>query len=97
MAGGGDAGAAAMNAAALARRQALAGPSGPAGLMQNLKVFGIAMFACLGGYVFSLRFASLYDHQYSIINMAWLGWSMVTIRFAFHSDDTFNRRDSLAN
>ncbi|KAK2765377.1 hypothetical protein FQN54_008223 [Arachnomyces sp. PD_36] len=52
MAGGGDAGAAAMNAAALARRQALAGPSGPAGLMQNLKVFGIAMFACLGGLLY---------------------------------------------
>ena len=51
---GGDAGAAAMNAAALARKEALAGPSGPAGLLQNMKVFGIAMFACLGGYMFAL-------------------------------------------
>jgi hypothetical protein len=56
MAGGGDTGAA-MNAAALARRQALAGPSGPAGLLENMKVFGIAMFACLGGYVNSINCA----------------------------------------
>lgn len=60
MAGGGDAGAEAMNAAALARRQALAGPSGPAGLLQNMKVFGIAMFACLGGYAISLRIPKLF-------------------------------------
>lgn len=60
MAGEEDAGAAAMNAAALARRQALAGPSGPAGLVQNMKVFGIAMFACLGGYVISLQTPRLF-------------------------------------
>lgn len=40
----------ALSAAATARKQALAGPTGPAGLVQNAKVFGIALFACLGGY-----------------------------------------------
>lgn len=49
---GGDEASSALNAAALARKQALARPSGPAGLVQNAKVFGIAVFACLGGYEF---------------------------------------------
>ncbi len=35
--------------AALARRQALTGASGPMALVKNIKVFGIATFACLGG------------------------------------------------
>ncbi|PGH23223.1 hypothetical protein AJ80_02639 [Polytolypa hystricis UAMH7299] len=48
MAGGGDAGAM-LSAAALARKEALAGPSGPRGLIQNGRVFGVALFACLGG------------------------------------------------
>lgn len=50
MAGGGEA-SAALNAAAAARKQVLARPSGPRGLVSNLKVFGIAVFACLGGSV----------------------------------------------
>ncbi|KAL2007902.1 hypothetical protein VTN00DRAFT_7884 [Thermoascus crustaceus] len=41
-----------MNAAALARKEALAGPSGFAGLVQNRKVFGVALFACLGGLLY---------------------------------------------
>ena len=36
--------------AALARRKALTGASGPLALVKNRKVFGIACFACLGGY-----------------------------------------------
>ncbi|EAW08376.1 sugar porter family MFS transporter [Aspergillus clavatus NRRL 1] len=43
---------AAMDAAAQARRAALRGSSGMAGLVQNRKVFGIAMFACLGGLLY---------------------------------------------
>jgi hypothetical protein len=39
-------------AAALARRKALAVPSGPMALVKNLKVFGIACFACLGGLLY---------------------------------------------
>jgi len=39
-------------AAAMARRKALAGASGPLALMKNLKVFGIACFACLGGLLY---------------------------------------------
>lgn len=35
--------------ATLARRQALTGASGPLALVKNIKVFGIACFACLGG------------------------------------------------
>ena len=39
-------------AAALARRKALAGPTGPMALLKNLRVFGIACFACLGGLLY---------------------------------------------
>ncbi|ORX97685.1 general substrate transporter [Clohesyomyces aquaticus] len=42
----------AFEAAALARRQALQAPSGPLALVKNLKVFGIACFACLGGLLY---------------------------------------------
>lgn len=45
---------AAMDAAAQMRKATLKASSGMAGLVQNRKVFGIAMFACLGGYVISL-------------------------------------------
>lgn len=37
---------------ALARRVALQGSSGPAALVRNAKVFGIACFACLGGLLY---------------------------------------------
>lgn len=40
---------AAMDAAAQIRKATLRSPSGFAGLVQNRKVFGVAMFACLGG------------------------------------------------
>jgi hypothetical protein len=39
-------------AAALARRKALSGATGPMALVKNLKVFGIACFACLGGLLY---------------------------------------------
>jgi MFS family permease len=38
--------------AALERRQALMGASGPAALVKNFKVFSIALFACLGGVLY---------------------------------------------
>ncbi|CZT12754.1 hypothetical protein WAI453_004804 [Rhynchosporium graminicola] len=38
--------------AALLRRQALMGASGPAALLKNRKVFMIAMFACIGGLLY---------------------------------------------
>lgn len=38
--------------AALEKRKELAGGSGPAALLKNLKVFGIACFACLGGLLY---------------------------------------------
>lgn len=38
--------------AALKRRMALAGSSGPLAIFQNLRVVGIAMFACLGGLLY---------------------------------------------
>jgi hypothetical protein len=49
--GGGADTSAAMNAAAQVRQVNLRAPSGFQGLVQNRKVFGIALFACLGGYV----------------------------------------------
>ncbi|KAF2727393.1 MFS sugar transporter-like protein [Polyplosphaeria fusca] len=39
-------------AAALARRKVLSTASGPMALMKNLRVFGIACFACLGGLLY---------------------------------------------
>lgn len=45
-------GAALFDDAAAQRRRELAGVSGPAALVRNLKVFGIACFACLGGLVY---------------------------------------------
>ncbi|KAH9880204.1 hypothetical protein IAQ61_000493 [Plenodomus lingam] len=39
-------------AAALARRQALSGGTGPMALVKNARVFGIACFACLGGLLY---------------------------------------------
>ncbi len=47
---GGGAAAAGFDAA-LERRRALMGKSGPGALVKNLKVFRIALFACLGGVV----------------------------------------------
>jgi hypothetical protein len=38
--------------AALLRRQALMGESGPAALIKNGRVFMIAMFACIGGLLY---------------------------------------------
>jgi hypothetical protein len=38
--------------AALQRRQALMGSSGPAALVKNSRVFLIAMFACIGGLLY---------------------------------------------
>ncbi|RHZ55293.1 hypothetical protein CDV55_102545 [Aspergillus turcosus] len=43
---------AAMDAAAQMRKATLKASSGMAGLVQNRKVFGIAMFACLGGLLY---------------------------------------------
>lgn len=37
---------------ALNRRKALMGASGPIALVQNLRVFGIACFACIGGLLY---------------------------------------------
>ncbi|KAF1841536.1 MFS sugar transporter-like protein [Cucurbitaria berberidis CBS 394.84] len=45
-------GASGFEAAALARRKALSGASGPMALLKNLRVFGIACFACLGGLLY---------------------------------------------
>jgi hypothetical protein len=51
MAGGGGGTAAGLDAA-LHRRQALMGASGPRALIKNAKVFSIALFACLGGLLY---------------------------------------------
>ncbi|KAL4887719.1 general substrate transporter [Aspergillus karnatakaensis] len=51
MGGAGDTGAT-MDAAAQVRRANLRASSGLAGLIQNKKVFGVALFACLGGLLY---------------------------------------------
>jgi hypothetical protein len=46
------AGASGFDQAALQRRLELQGSSGPAALVRNRKVFGIACFACMGGLLY---------------------------------------------
>jgi len=50
--GGADAGVAGIYDAALHKRQALMGKSGPSALWKNFKVFRIAAFACIGGVLY---------------------------------------------
>lgn len=50
--GGGGGGDGQFYDVALRRRQALMGSSGPMGLVQNFKVFRIALFACIGGVLY---------------------------------------------
>lgn len=52
MGAGGDTGTVAFYDAALQRRQALMGASGPRALVKNFKVFSIAAFACIGGVLY---------------------------------------------
>jgi sugar porter (SP) family MFS transporter len=51
MGGGGDIGAGVFDAA-LHKRQAMMGKSGPSALVKNFKVFRIAAFACIGGVLY---------------------------------------------
>ena len=41
--------------AALLRRQALMGASGPGALLKNFRVFCIALFACIGGLLYGKK------------------------------------------
>ncbi|KAK0725245.1 general substrate transporter [Lasiosphaeris hirsuta] len=50
--GGADTGTGAFYDAALNKRQALMGKSGPSALIKNFKVFSIAAFACIGGVLY---------------------------------------------
>ncbi|KAL2261732.1 hypothetical protein VTK26DRAFT_3500 [Humicola hyalothermophila] len=52
MAGGGDAAAAGIYDAALVKRQAMMGKSGPMALVKNFRVFRVAAFACIGGVLY---------------------------------------------
>jgi len=52
MGGGGAAGTAGIFDAALHKREALMGKSGPSALVKNFKVFRIAAFACIGGVLY---------------------------------------------
>ncbi|KAK4121948.1 general substrate transporter [Parathielavia appendiculata] len=49
---GGDAGAAGFYDAALHKRQAMMGKSGPSALIKNFRVFRVAAFACIGGVLY---------------------------------------------
>ncbi|KAH8816579.1 general substrate transporter [Xylogone sp. PMI_703] len=49
---GGGAPAAGIYDAALHRREALMGKSGPAALLKNFRVFSVALFACIGGLLY---------------------------------------------
>jgi len=44
--------------AVFTRRQQLQGAAGPAALLKNARVFGIACFACLGGLLYGYNQAS---------------------------------------
>jgi hypothetical protein len=45
--------------AALLRRQALMGSSGPLALVKNFRVFLIALFACVGGLLYGIHLRGL--------------------------------------
>jgi len=49
---GNDAAASGLDASAVQKRMALTHKTGPAALMANIRVFGIAAFACLGGLLY---------------------------------------------
>lgn len=52
MGGGGGGGAPGFYDAALQRREAMMGKSGPGALVKNFRVFSIACFACIGGVLY---------------------------------------------
>jgi len=52
MGGGGNAGVAGVFDAALHKREAMMGKSGPSALWKNFKVFRVAAFACIGGVLY---------------------------------------------
>jgi hypothetical protein len=52
MGGGGTGGAGGFYDAALQKRQAMMGKSGPSALIKNFRVFRIALFACIGGVMY---------------------------------------------
>ena len=52
MGGGANTGAVGFYDAALHKRQALMGKSGPSALVKNFRVFSIAAFACIGGVLY---------------------------------------------
>lgn len=52
MGGGGNAGTAGIFDAALHKREAMMGKSGPSALWKNFKVFRVAAFACIGGVLY---------------------------------------------
>ncbi|GAB1317759.1 Hexose transport-related protein [Madurella fahalii] len=52
MGGGGNVGSAAIYDAALHKRQAMMGKSGPMALVKNFRVFRVAAFACIGGVLY---------------------------------------------
>lgn len=47
--------------AALHRRQALMGSSGPMALVKNARVFAIAAFACIGGVLYGYNVRTDYE------------------------------------
>lgn len=55
-------GASQFDEAALHRRQQLQGSAGPAALVKNIKVFGIACFACLGGLLYGMAWRTHPSH-----------------------------------
>lgn len=52
MGGGGTGGAGGFYDAALQKRQAMMGKSGPSALIKNWRVFRVALFACIGGVMY---------------------------------------------
>jgi len=52
MGAGGGSGAAGFYDAALHKREAMMGKSGPAALWKNFRVFRVAAFACIGGVLY---------------------------------------------
>lgn len=64
--------------AALLRRQAMMGKSGPAALIKNGRVFMIAMFACIGGLLYGQQCATILLDSTDVVQVTTKEYSLVS-------------------
>jgi hypothetical protein len=88
--GGGGAAPAGFDAA-LERREALMGKSGPGALVKNFKVFRIALFACLGGVLYGYN-QGMFSGILAMPSFGKRTIPFLAIRCFVHADQRFRDR-----